>query len=53
MEEYTGTLALAAVQIGHRGIGKQIFVGVREHERDIDYLRAFVEQAHAYNEGAA
>jgi LysR family transcriptional regulator for metE and metH len=53
VEEYTGKLALAAVQIGHRGIGKQIFVGVREHERDIDYLRAFVEQAHAYNEGAA
>ncbi len=52
VEEYAGKLDLTAVRLGTRGIAKQIFVGIRERERDIDYLRAFVEVARAHRDAA-
>jgi LysR family transcriptional regulator for metE and metH len=53
--EYGGKLELAMVRLGTEGIAKQIFVGIRERERDIDYLRAFIGLARAhrdFSEGA-
>jgi LysR family transcriptional regulator for metE and metH len=35
------------VRLGRQGIAKQIFLGAREADVDIDYLKAFVEQARA------
>ncbi len=45
VEEYADTMAVVPVKLGRHGIAKQIFLGAREADVDIDYLRAFVEQA--------
>lgn len=44
-EEYAGRMPVTAVRLGARGIRKQIFLGMRNADRDIPYLRAFVELA--------
>ncbi len=45
VEEYAGKLEIAPVRLGEWGVAKQIFLGVRESETGIDYLKAFIEQA--------
>jgi len=45
VEEYAQKMDVVAVRLGARGIAKQIFLGAREADIDIDYLRAFVELA--------
>ena len=44
-EEYTGKMRIVAVRLGRKGIPKQIFLGMRDCDRDIPYLSAFVELA--------
>ncbi len=44
-QEYSGKMEVQPVRLGSRGISKQIFLGVRETEVDIPYLRAFIELA--------
>jgi LysR family transcriptional regulator, regulator for metE and metH len=48
VEEYVDKLDLTAIRLGKHGIAKQIFVGIREADTGIDYLRAFVELAHQH-----
>ena len=43
--EYAEKAAIAPVRLGVHGIAKQIFLGVRETDTSIDYLKAFVELA--------
>lgn len=43
VEEYAAKLDIAPVRLGRNGIAKQIYLGIREADADIDYLRAFVE----------
>jgi LysR family transcriptional regulator for metE and metH len=43
--EYAEKMDVVALRLGPRGIAKQIFLGAREAERDVDYLKAFVEMA--------
>lgn len=45
VEEYADKLPVVPVRLGKDGIDKQIFLGAREADVDIDYLRAFVELA--------
>lgn len=45
VEEYAAKLPIVPVRLGKRGIAKQIFLGMRETDIEIDYLRAFVELA--------
>lgn len=45
VEEYAQKMDVVAVRLGPRGIAKQIFLGAREADIGIDYLRAFVELA--------
>lgn len=45
VDEYAGKLAISAVRLGAGGIAKQIFLGVREVDEEIGYLKAFVELA--------
>jgi len=45
VEEYAAKLDLVPVRLGRRGIAKQIFVGAREADAGIDYVKAFVVQA--------
>lgn len=44
-EEYAKKAGVAAVRLGPKGIAKQIFLGAREADLDIDYLKAFIAMA--------
>jgi len=45
VQEYAGKMDVVPVRLGRQGIAKQIFLGVREADVAIDYLKGFVEQA--------
>ena len=45
VHEYAGKMDVVPVKLGRQGIAKQIFLGARDADFDIDYLKAFVEQA--------
>lgn len=45
VDEYAGKMNVVPVRLGRKGIAKQIFLGAREADTDIDYLKAFVELA--------
>jgi LysR family transcriptional regulator for metE and metH len=53
VEEYSDRFAVFPVRLGIEGVDKQIFLGIREADADIDYLRAFVRLARAYRETSA
>ena len=46
-EEYAAKMPVLPVRLGRHGIAKQIFLGAREADFEIDYLEAFVELARA------
>lgn len=46
VDEYASKLNVVPVRLGKKGIHKHIFLGIREGDIDIDYVRAFVEMAH-------
>nr|WP_165788543.1 hypothetical protein [Rubritalea profundi] len=33
------------VKLGKEGVQKQIYLGIREEDADVDYIQAFLEQA--------
>jgi len=43
--EYKKDLGVRAVRLGRRGIPKQIFLGIRAPDADIEYLAAFIRMA--------
>ena len=43
--EYAAKLDVVVVRLGVHGIAKQIFLGARESDTEIDYLKAFVDLA--------
>lgn len=45
VEEYAERMEVVPVRLGSQGIAKQIFLGAREADIGVDYLRAFVELA--------
>jgi LysR family transcriptional regulator for metE and metH len=45
VEEYATKLDVVPVRLGRNGIAKQIFLGAREADFSIDYVRAFIELA--------
>lgn len=45
VDEYTEKIPLTAIRIGQQGIAKEIFLGTREVDADIDYLKAFFKLA--------
>lgn len=45
VEEYAHRMPLLPVRLGQTGLPKQIFLGVRETDRDVDYLADFVRLA--------
>ncbi len=47
VEENATKFDVAEVRLGRNGVHKQIYLGTREADNDTDYLRAFVELAHA------
>jgi len=48
-EEYSMKLPLSVIRLGEKGIEKQIFLGTREGDNEIDYLTAFIDLAQAEN----
>lgn len=52
VDEYAAKLDITPVKLGRHGIAKQIFLGTRAADADIDYLRAFVELALAHQDKA-
>lgn len=44
-EEYADRMPIAPLKLGRKGIAKKICLGMRESDRGIDYLAAFVELA--------
>lgn len=45
VEDYAAKMDVVPVRLGARGIAKQIFLGAREADTTIDYVRAFIELA--------
>ncbi|MFT3736450.1 MAG: LysR family transcriptional regulator [Rhodocyclaceae bacterium] len=45
VEEYAAKLDVTPIRLGKQGVAKQIFLGYREADADIDYIRAFVALA--------
>ncbi|PID46040.1 MAG: LysR family transcriptional regulator [Proteobacteria bacterium] len=48
-EEFCKKLPLSVVRLGKEGVAKQIYLGTREDDKDIEYLSAFIEQARSFN----
>ncbi len=44
-EEYSAQLPLTSVRLGKEGIVKQIYLGIRDTDSNLEYLRAFIELA--------
>ena len=49
VQEYSSQLSIVDVRLGPTGIFKQIFVGVREADAQVDYIAAFIELARGAN----
>jgi LysR family transcriptional regulator for metE and metH len=45
VQEYASRMDVVPVRLGQRGVAKQIFLGAREADRQIDYLQAFIQLA--------
>lgn len=45
VREYAGRMPVVPVKLGPKGIAKQIFLGAREADTGVDYLRAFIDLA--------
>lgn len=50
VEEQSAKFDVAPVKLGRRGVAKQIFLGFREVDTDIDYMRAFVDLTGTHRE---
>jgi len=51
--EYAQKVAISPIRMGRHGVAKQIFLGMREADAEIDYLKAFVRLAHQLDERIA
>ncbi|PUA30188.1 MAG: LysR family transcriptional regulator [Cellvibrio sp. 79] len=49
VEEYASKLDVVPVRLGKQGIHKNIYLGIREADMNIDYVRAFVELARRFH----
>lgn len=45
VDEYAEKLEITRVRLGRRGVKKQIFLGMRQADRDIEYISKFVAMA--------
>ena len=50
VEEFSEKYPVRAVQLGPKGVQKQIFLGIRRTELEVDYLNAFIELARNYSD---
>jgi LysR family transcriptional regulator for metE and metH len=45
VNEYSKSMPIKSLRFGQQGISKQIFVGIRKDEQQVDYLNDFITQA--------
>ncbi|MBA6287835.1 LysR family transcriptional regulator [Colwellia sp. MB3u-4] len=45
VDEYSKSMPIKSLRFGKQGISKQIFVGIRKDEQQVDYLNDFITQA--------
>ncbi len=45
VDEYSSRFHVHALRLGQEGVAKQIFLGIREADAAIEYIRAFIEMA--------
>lgn len=45
VDEYAKNMNIVPVRLGKEGIAKQIFLGIRKADDDVDYIAAFIEMA--------
>ncbi|EON90670.1 LysR family transcriptional regulator [Marinobacter lipolyticus SM19] len=45
VDEYAEKMPLKSVRLGEQGIQKQIFLGLRDRDREVDYLNSFMNTA--------
>ncbi|MFG6442570.1 LysR family transcriptional regulator [Roseateles sp. LKC17W] len=45
VQEYSARLDIVPVKLGEHGVAKQIYLGARESELQVDYLQAFIDLA--------
>ena len=45
VDEYSSRFQVHALRLGQEGVAKQIFLGIREADAAIEYMRAFIEMA--------
>lgn len=45
VDEYAEKMPLTPVRLGEQGIQKQIFLGLRDRDREVDYLNSFMNTA--------
>jgi len=50
VETYSDTYAVDAVRLGPKGVHKQIFLGMRQSDLEVDYLQSFLKTARHYSE---
>lgn len=50
VEEFSEKYAVRPVRLGPNGVQKQIFVGVRRTDLEVDYINAFLELARGFRE---
>lgn len=48
VEQYSTTLPIKAVKLGKKGIAKQIFIGLREKDIEIEYIQSFIDIANQH-----
>lgn len=53
VEENRSKFDVAPVKLGRQGVAKQIFLGFRAADTEIDYLRAFIDQARTHRDHQA
>jgi LysR family transcriptional regulator, regulator for metE and metH len=53
VEEYAARFKVYPVRLGRDGVAKQIFLGMREADVEIDYIRAFIKLASTHRVEAA
>lgn len=50
VEEFSEKYTVHAVRLGPEGVQKQIFLGVRQADLEVDYINAFIDLARNYHE---
>lgn len=48
VEENAERFGVAPVKLGRKGVAKQIFLGLREADEEVEYLRGFIELARTH-----